>query len=87
MAENLAYDPELVWNVEGPTRKVVEQAKRKADGQDIMKVNTMQREQFYQRRIDQRNLDIEEGKRLVRSDLQDVDLEKQLVQFKKQLFA
>lgn len=47
----------------------------------------MQREQFYQRRIDKRSLEIEEGKRLVRGDLQDMDLEKQLVQFKKQLFA
>ncbi len=68
LAENAAYDPELVWNVEGPTRKVVEAAKRKADGEDIMRVNTTQREQFYQRRIDRRNLELEEGRKLVQGD-------------------
>ena len=34
--ENKGYDPEQVWNVEGPTRKMEDAAKRAADKEKIL---------------------------------------------------
>lgn len=33
------YDPELVWNIEGPTRKKTDQDKRDANNKEINRVN------------------------------------------------
>jgi len=37
--KNEPYDPELVWNIEGPTRKKTDAAKRKEINDDLKKVN------------------------------------------------
>ena len=49
--------------------------------------NADQRQKFLQRRHDAQTFDLEEGKKLVEKDQADIDLERQLVAFKKQMFA
>lgn len=39
-------------------------------------LNLTQKQGFYQRRVDERNLDLTEGKKLVEFDIQNADLEK-----------
>lgn len=55
------YDPELVWNIEGPERKKTDQAKRHAINMDVKETNIARRAEFYQRKTDERNLDKHEG--------------------------
>lgn len=50
-------------------------------------MNAVQREGFHQRSVDQRHLDLSEGQYLVEKDREHIEREKQLVAFKKQLFA
>lgn len=49
--------------------------------------NADQRSKFLQRRQDVQTFELEEGKKLVEKDQADIDLERQLVAFKKQMFA
>ena len=49
--------------------------------------NADQRSKFLQRRQDTQTFELEEGKKLVEKDQADIDLERQLVAFKKQMFA
>ncbi len=49
--------------------------------------NADQRSKFLQRRQDAQTFELEEGKKLVEKDQADIDLERQLVAFKKQMFA
>lgn len=49
--------------------------------------NADQRSKFLQRRQDAQTFELEEGKKLVEKDKADIDLERQLVAFKKQMFA
>jgi len=37
--EDKDYDPESVWNIEGPLRRRIDAAKRKAINDDLKKVN------------------------------------------------
>lgn len=81
------YDPEAVWNIEGPTRKKTD-AEKKAAATSLMKqMNESQRHSVAQRKSDAKSFDLSEGKKLVENDMKNTDLDRQLRAFKKQLFA
>lgn len=61
--------------------------KRRDVVEEMSKLNLEQREMVQKRRIDERSFDLSEGKKLVDKDQCDIDLERQLVAFKKQMFA
>jgi len=63
--KNEPYDPELVWNVEGPLRKKTDAAVKKAKTDKMLMVNETQKEGFYSRKQAERDFDLSEGKRLV----------------------
>lgn len=77
------YDPELVWNIEGPERKKTDAAIRQAISHDVKAINQVQKVGFFQRKEDEKNLDLNEGQKLVENDLDNKDLEKQLLAFKR----
>ena len=54
---------------------------------DVKDTNIVRRADFYQRKENEKNLDKSEGQQLIHNDLNDKDLEKQLLSFKRQLFA
>ena len=81
------YDPESVWNIEGPTRRKTEDEKRAYD-MSVLRNTLHNQAQFYRTaKESERIQDLTEGKRLCDEDLAKKDLERQLVAFKKQLFA
>lgn len=51
-SEQKTYDPELVWNIEGPSRKKTDAARRQAVNAEIKKVNSVQRVGFHQLKVE-----------------------------------
>lgn len=85
--ENKEYDPEQVWNIEGPMRRKEDAAKRQADKEKTLNTLSLQSQEQRQKRVDYRNNELSEGQELVAKDLAAKDLERNLIAFKKQLFA
>ncbi len=81
------YNPEDVWNVEGPTRRRQEEAKRQKDMENLKNTLDQQADFYRSAQKGQRLSDLSEGKRICDEDVAKKDLERQLVAFKKQLFA
>lgn len=81
------YNPEDVWNVEGPTRRRQEEAKRQKDMENLKNTLDQQADFYRSAQKGQRLSDLSEGKRICDDDVAKKDLERQLVAFKKQLFA
>ena len=80
------YNPDEVWNVEGPTRRAEEAKKRAADNANMRLVLDNQAEFYRTMKEKTRKDDLAEGKTLCEADTSKKDLERQLVAFKKQLF-
>ena len=59
--KNEPYDPELVWNIEGPDRKRKEAIERKQVHDDLRSVNQQAQRTFYKRKDDERVLDKQLG--------------------------
>ncbi len=85
--EEEQYDPELVWNIEGPTRRKNDMAKRQSDNEWTRKTLDEQTSNLRLRKTQERFNDLSEGKKLIQNDLEAADLERSLIAFKKQLFA
>lgn len=85
--KNEPYDPEQVWNIEGPERKAKEAKERKAINQNIKEVNADQQKTFYKRRVDEREQEKKEGQEMNEADLDAGARDKQLLEFKRQFFA
>ena len=60
--KNQFYDPELVWNVEGPTRKKKDAEMRKTQNEIMKNQNETQKRNFYQRLKDEKSLDLAQGR-------------------------
>lgn len=81
--EDKDYDPEQAWNIEGPTRKRTDAARKKSINDDLKKVNAVQRREQEQKRLEEVNKDLSEGRQMVERDMQGLDMERQLDAFKR----
>jgi hypothetical protein len=84
---NEPYNPEEVWTVEGPTRKAQENLRKKKDRLSLKHSLETQAEQNRTIRTSDRTQELSEGMRLCDDDNKKFINEKQMVAFKKQLFA
>lgn len=84
--EDKDYDPEAVWNIEGPLRRRMDAAKRKALNEDLKKVNAQQREMQTVTEAQRQAENLATDKQLIERDRQGLDLDRQVQAFKKQLF-
>lgn len=82
-----SYDPDAVWNIEGPTRRANDLAKRQRDADWTRRTLESQRSAQKARKEEERANALKEGKQLVAEDLAAKGVENDLVAFKKQLFA
>jgi len=85
--KNEPYDPDQVWNIEEPDRKQREAIERKAVNANLKEVNAKEQKGFYQRKQDARNLDKMEGQKMIELDTDCTVRERQLREFKRQMFA
>lgn len=81
------YDPDTMWNVEGPTRRKEQQVKKASDTETMRKMLVDMGEADRQRRADDHEQDVQEERQLVENDLAAMELEKGIHAFKRQLFA
>ena len=85
--KNQPYDPEQVWNIEGPERKAKEARERRAIHDNIRQVNADQCSEFYSRKRGEREREKQEGLEMEVRDSEAGARERQLLEFKRQLFA
>lgn len=60
--KEMSYDPNTMWNVESPTRRMDDKARQQADNDATKKTNDLQSLSNKKRREDDRNLELSEGR-------------------------
>jgi len=81
--KNEPYDPEKVWNIEGPERASIEKEARTSMYQNNKHVNLDLEKTFYKRKEDAKDLELTEGRQLVNADNADNMRDKQVLEFKR----